>query len=591
MKFFFGLLLLLATQCACAQENTVFRFKVDANELKDPKNFGLRGSLPPLSWDQTFPLADADQDGVYEGSVSFSNPATGMLEYKFVYGDQKITYELPEGNRILILNGSRELPLFKWNVNTPVDFREVPLLSAEQVAADYAIAKDALLQLHPGLYRYHSKMQMDSIFQHFEKVFTQPMSYKEAFLHFTEMTASIKCGHTYPNFYNQSGFIKQVVLNQPEHLPFAFRVVDRRMIITANASQNTELKKGTEVLAIDDRPVTEIFDALIHLVKADGSSNNKRFADLNTFGSDAYEMFDAYYPLLFPVSNKNFRLKIATSEQQVAKTVEVEAISRMERMAVLKQRDPNFSGSADDLWKLEFNADNTAYLQLGTFDVFGLSFNWEDFLMNAFDEINRRKAANLILDIRWNEGGQDEVLLMLARYMTVKPIKTESRERLIRYQTIPPSLKPYLSTWDNSFFDVSNRVVPYDEDYFKFKSGDDFQIKPFKKAFTGNVYLLVNAANSSATFYFAEIVKENKLATLVGEATGGNQRGLNGGLMFFLRLPNSGIEIDIPVIGTFAAGRPDAGVTPDYEIKETVESIIAGKDPAREFTEKMISEK
>ena len=45
--------------------------------------------------------------------------------------------------------------------------------------------------------------------------------------------------------------------------------------------------------------------------------------------------------------------------------------------------------------------------------------------------------------------------------------------------------------------------------------------------------VLVNAANSSATFQFAKLVKDNQLGTLVGQPTGGNQRGINGGAFFF----------------------------------------------------------
>ena len=55
------------------------------------------------------------------------------------------------------------------------------------------------------------------------------------------------------------------------------------------------------------------------------------------------------------------------------------------------------------------------------------------------------------------------------------------------------------------------------------------------------------------------VVKDNKLGTLVGQPTGGNQRGINGGAFFFATLPNSKIEVDLPLIAAFPDGPPPDG--------------------------------
>jgi hypothetical protein len=59
-------------------------------------------------------------------------------------------------------------------------------------------------------------------------------------------------------------------------------------------------------------------------------------------------------------------------------------------------------------------------------------------------------------------------------------------------------------------------------------------------------------------------------------------------MMFFLRLPNSGIEIDIPVVGSFSAEKPQGGIQPDIIIRETVEDLIKGKDKVIEETRNVI---
>ena len=92
--------------------------------------------------------------------------------------------------------------------------------------------------------------------------------------------------------------------------------------------------------------------------------------------------------------------------------------------------------------------------------------------------------------------------------------------------------------------------------------------------------MLVDGVCSSATFQFARLVKAGRLGTLVGEPTGGNLRGINGGAFFFVRLPESRLEIDLPLIGYFPPGSPpDAGLLPDVPAAPTRASIAAGADP------------
>jgi hypothetical protein len=67
---------------------------------------------------------------------------------------------------------------------------------------------------------------------------------------------------------------------------------------------------------------------------------------------------------------------------------------------------------------------------------------------------------------------------------------------------------------------------------------------------------------------------------LFGNTTGGNRRGINGGAFFFVRLPASGLEFDLPLVGYFPPGHPpDAGLKPDVRIAPTVWDIAARADP------------
>ena len=74
-----------------------------------------------------------------------------------------------------------------------------------------------------------------------------------------------------------------------------------------------------------------------------------------------------------------------------------------------------------------------------------------------------------------------------------------------------------------------------------------------------------------------ETFKKYRLATVIGQTTGGNQKGVTAGAMFFMLLPNTKIEIDVPLIGTdlaIAKTFPDAGVQPDVYVKPSIEDAV-----------------
>jgi hypothetical protein len=146
-----------------------------------------------------------------------------------------------------------------------------------------------------------------------------------------------------------------------------------------------------------------------------------------------------------------------------------------------------------------------------------------------------------------------------------------------------------------SFKDWGQAAVEASHGFFLLNRYDDDAkgqvITPRGRRYEGREIVLTGAANSSATFPFANLVKEHKLATLVGQTTGGNRRGINGGAFFFVRLTETGIEVDLPLISTFPAGAPlqdgrtipfwtvpDAGIEPDVAIMPSVDDIARGVD-------------
>lgn len=479
--------------------------------------------------------------------------------------------------------------LFSENTNSQ-SRQSSNVLTSKELLKDFEVLKGVLLKYHPGLYRFQDSANIQKHFDNLQEELNHDMSISDAYLLFSKFTAKLKCGHTFCSYYNQSVTTKDLLFNKNDKVPFTFFLFDNRMFVDKNVSDNEALEHGTEILAINNLPVATIIDTLIQYLKGDGNNNLKRLNDLNLSGLGKFEAFDIFYPLLFQKNSNTYLLEIKKPNQNNTLQVNVKAISRTERFAIMEKKFGKQYSNYDDLWSYKLLNNEIGYLKIGTFVTNKLTFDWKKFLNKTFDELNEKNIQNLIIDIRGNEGGDDEVNLVLGKMLAKKQIEFPAFKEILRYEKVSDEFRPYLNTWDNSFYDRSGKVIAQGDGFYSWKKNrDNSVIKQNSKAFQGNTYLLVDAGNSSATFFLTAGLKQNKIATIVGNETGGNLKGTNGGQLFFLWLPNSKIEIDIPLIGYYPlTEQPDKGINPDVEISLTISDILSSKDKVLEKTLELI---
>lgn len=532
-------------------------------------------------------------------------------ENKIVLLGEQIDNDKPEPVRTTIAFTSDTLTILKetrapfafrhqYTLRRAPEFEPEKTLSPAQMSEDFAIFKRAAVQLHPGLYRYNTPAEVERHFTELESKLKTPLPEGEFFKRLAQFTALIRCGHTFLNPLNQTKEVRARLFNRRIHFPFYFRLIDRRMIVTNNLSSK-KLAIGSEITGINGTPVKEIVDALASVAAADGENTiaaRLKILELGSVQANHYQLFDIYFPLFFPLKDEIFTVEAVDYQTKKPTKFQVLATTRDERFAESEKRygrTPTF----DDGWKFEIRENSTAYLKIGNSITWRLkTIDYKKFIAGAFAEMRAKNIENLIIDWRGNDDGDDEVNVELIKYLARKTLPCANpRRRFVRINAPDKDLTNYIEVFDKQMRQFLTAGVPANT--IK-KSGNDGlyrvvgdapcqPVAPAANNFTGKTYVISDASNASAAFEFVRAVKTNKLATIIGQETGGNLQGINGDNYFFLRLPNSTFEIDIPVY--FQAPltpQKDGGVIPNLIIKPNIDDIAGGIDTELNYVVKLI---
>lgn len=182
-------------------------------------------------------------------------------------------------------------------------------------------------------------------------------------------------------------------------------------------------------------------------------------------------------------------------------------------------------------------------------------------------------------------------------------MRVERTVSYVRYRTLPDGLQPYADTWDRPCDDWSRSIEPGvgspgargpgGVPLYRLRADRQEVFTAALTAFAAppprRVAVLVGPVNSSSAVAIAQVVKRERLAVLVGQPTGGNRRGINGGAHYLFRLPGSGVEVDIPLIGYFPAETGpgpaldrlcDGGLVPDVLVRRPGGAVATAEDLA-----------
>jgi C-terminal processing protease CtpA/Prc len=193
---------------------------------------------------------------------------------------------------------------------------------------------------------------------------------------------------------------------------------------------------------------------------------------------------------------------------------------------------------------------------------------WNDEYRKAVHEffaaVSRDRIEHAVVDLRWNPGGNSNVMGEFLRYLDVDRYKHLGME--VRYSKASRQQRNDPWGW--------GRYVG------KSKTKKNDRCRERDLLFHGRLYVLVSVETFSSANDFALIVKDNKLGTIVGEPTG-NRPTCYGDCLSF-QMPNTGFRFTVSYkrfVRPEPANDPEDALQPDVLVPTTIEDVLQHRDP------------
>jgi hypothetical protein len=481
--------------------------------------------------------------------------------------------------------------------------REPARFAPAALREDFAVLRQALEQAHPGLLRYATADEMARAFRSAEEAIQAPMTEVEFLGQVAAVLAHIRDDHTYA--LPSSGFWRTQIgataygqkstAGELPLFPFFVTVEASRVFITHNNSANPATGRGTEILRINARPIAEVLAALERVLPTSGFSATFRRRRLEQFSpQQEYNVFCVYYAL-FLEAPETFAIDVRAPRSSRVEKVTVPAVRAGELWANFRAR---YVGTDDPLLarerplRLERSREDTALVALTTFHDWRWRRDRLDFrkeIGQAFSTLREQRTANLVLDLRGNEGGNAAMAVEVMGYLALAPFQVYDYKELRGYRF--PALMPHVQSpkaLDHLKADMLEQTA---DGRFRIKTTLPDEtwsrpLQPSSPAFSGRLFVLVDGATGSAAAQLATLVRVNRRdAVFVGEESGVDMTGPISGSYLDLKLPHTGVRVDVPILRKVLKvdgypHEPGRGIRPDFPVNRAQEDIADGRDPA-----------
>ena len=396
------------------------------------------------------------------------------------------------------------------------------IVSVEKLLSDAKTFRNGYFELHPAPYHNVSAEKLAAAFDHIEASIQEPMTVLEAWRLFSTVNPVMGDAHAGIIIPKRSTIIKERLKNGERVFPLSVYFNNsNRLYVKLDNQANSGLSKDTEILAINGRKTDDLVSEMLLHMRGDNVTHQRVLLE---------RWFTTEYWALFG-SSAQFKIAYADGNEVKEKT-----LPGQDTLPKLSSEK-----SFEDFFEYKILDNNIGYVRVDTFS----KAHQAAFLAmteKAFTEFKEKTVQNLIIDIRENGGGSNNLWQKgILPYIADKPYRHVSS---YKYRVTEKNADPG-EVVGEILSGVYNEMAQPDLDNPLF--------------FNGETYLFIGNMTYSSSIHFAITAQDYELATLVGQPSGG-RAGTTGNITDII-LDGTGLDAFAPVI-LFSRPKGDANSSP-----------------------------
>jgi C-terminal processing protease CtpA/Prc len=420
--------------------------------------------------------------------------------------------------------------------------------SADKLNKDFEILSSSIINNHPGTFIYKSEEEWRNFLKVKKREIKEGMNETEFLKLIMSITNEIKCGHTNASYSKK--FIKTNLKRKHHFLPFSVWINDGKIRLSKfTRKDSAALLYNAELFSINQIPADSIYKTLLSVPSKDGFASRSNFTYVNL-------LFKPYFRRYFGEKD-TFTIAYKNQKQEV---INVKLKSQNETTPQPNFEDYFFKRSDKVVFSSmgsDFLMMDTLGLNIPVIKLRSFSSMYNSFYKSIFEYLEYFNLKMLVIDLRYNGGGSLANAAKLLSYLL-----PDNANIIYEKSNKPLSNKQYYSQ------KLARWITPYvfKKNFNKKILGDKIiyehlvQYKS-KNHFKGKVFVLTNGGTFSASCIVSAYLKDQTDATIIGEETGGTESGCNAILLPRLTLPNTGINVIMPM----------------YRVKHQLKNIEFGK--------------
>jgi C-terminal processing protease CtpA/Prc len=447
--------------------------------------------------------------------------------------------------------------------------------TVNQIHKDFIILKQALTYGHPSLYWYTTKDTIEQAFQLVENKLTKEMTEVEFRKTIQPAIEKIKCGHT--DVLSSKAFQKYRKKHPAHDFPLNiyWDATKQKLFVLKNESQDSTIKKGYEIVSIEQYSSQDIINAIEKVICTDGYNQTyKTFVANNYFSSYYRYTFGEKESYLVKLRTLNGEMKEYNIKGKDKKKSTLKKDNTAPRDTLKKEKSKILVGNKNINLKLWEKDSTIAILDQNTFR----ERKYKRYYKQIFEEVNKRNIKKLVIDVRANGGGKANSSALLASYLldTAFVMHTESdgmpfSQKFNKYTSWKFLRKGFL------FFATKKK----ENGHLIMKPALAINKPQTKNHYNGKVFVLANGGSFSAASIFTAVVQEHKRVVVIGRETGGGRYGCTAWVIPNIILPETKVMVRLPMFrvkNAVSGINNGRGVMPDYPVIYTWENIEKEED-------------